>query len=759
MRKEIFLNVVTFVLWHILENPFSNKAVFHFTVCTDKNTAFTGFDEQWHGLNLALCRDIFGVHKVFIFGTFNCTQYTFDEFLVDVRFAEQKIFGNAICTPHFVPRENIKMMRGATLFPNWLIRDNLFEVLRYHFAVSQWINRLKCKDIDVELDVISCVIPRNVVSLYDHDIAYQHSIDDIIEYLSGTSVEVIHHSEITAGGRDVLDIFRFVDESIKSTDLQNSKTIVFIIDRRASTETGNDSYFVLRCDSMESVGELTTNHFIGLHFKLNVEINDDNDCDRDSNKIVKCWLRYGNRQCLRFWPEQLVWFIPRLFVKGKWSGYGLAKRLHSDDYKHGFCVDLKDPVFDRYYKILTSWTHQSVNYHRSKWTKNQGKRFGFRDYVESKMHTQSAMELSDMFKQNEYSSDDILYDISGSDIPQHSNIRTMMKSDDLIIDLIHYVELYQKQPESHCTIEHPLELWQCHHVEEMITDLIAFESEHFEVNAANFNLFDESAVIRGLDHLAEVHNVFSIENKKRIRSYFKTQVDCSLGSKCAALKIHCSRKRELDEGTLAEEAETDEIDSILVVVKSALSSAHCYLLHSDDALYRTSGQSAKFEINPFSTPVVTPTKKEKQEQASAPPSIDFGVHVLQWLPYGVKPRFGSFEEEMVGNPASTLSPQLLEQHRVECAAKMDGIQWTEDNFDELLCLKLYTDCTNLQNLFRRAYWKGSSLETKRSFYQWAIKMYQTFLFHAQPIPKTKNGPITLYHGLNRLFQVCYYYYI
>merc|ERR1712176_1195404 len=35
-------------------------------------------------------------------------------------------------------------------------------------------------------------------------------------------------------------------------------------------------------------------------------------------------------------------------------------------------------------------------------------------------------------------------------------------------------------------------------------------------------------------------------------------------------------------------------------------------------------------------------------------------------------------------------------------------------------------------------------------------MYQTFLFHAQPIPKAERGgggPKTLYHGLNKLFQV------
>ena len=220
------------------------------------------------------------------------------------------------------------------------------------------------------------------------------------------------------------------------------------------------------------------------------------------------------------------------------------------------------------------------------------------------------------------------------------------------------------------------------------------------------------------------------------------------------MKHHVSRRRENADGQ--NESDLDEVDSMLSVTRGSLSSAHCYLLHSDDALYRVSGQSTKFEMNPFSTPVIEQEDEEKKEDdVAAPLSIDFGDHILRWLPYGVLPRFKSFREEMVKNPASTLSPQLLAQHVVECAAKLDGERWTEDNFDELLCLKLYSDCTKLQNLFRRAYWKRADLETKRAFYQWGLMMYKTFLFHAQPIPQMvgKNGMKMLYHGLNKLFVV------
>ena len=160
-------------------------------------------------------------------------------------------------------------------------------------------------------------------------------------------------------------------------------------------------------------------------------------------------------------------------------------------------------------------------------------------------------------------------------------------------------------------------------------------------------------------------------------------------------------------------------------------------------------------MNPFSTPVVDAKVEEKKEDdaPSSVPSIDFGVHPLQWLPYGMLPRFDSFQEEMTGNPASTLTPKILDDYIAKCIAMFDGKQWTEDSLDELLCLKLYSDCTQFQNQFRRSYWNSASIMTKREFYQWAIKMYQTFLYHAQPIPKSKDGMTTLYHGLNRLFQV------
>ena len=721
---------------------------------SDGDSVPMDFDPKWPGLNVDLLRDIFNTHKVFIFGAFNCSSFGLKEFHCGLREAENGVLGGAIVSTQIADTDS-KLKSRATLFPTWLIKDDIFDVFRYHFAVSHCVNQLKCKETGDGLNIFCCVIPEHVISLYDDHLLYEYSIDDIKQYLNAKSMDLVQQIQFE---RDTLEVVGIVDRIGKWSEtlyLRDSKLIVFLIDRRDSKMSGFDTLYVFRCQSIGVMTELTTNHFIGIYYKIS-------DIDDDGIKSVKSWLYYGSRQRLRFWPEQLMWFIPRLFVKPKLSAYKFAKKLYSDNYKHGFCVNLSDPVFERYYKILTSWTHQSVNYRRAKWRRTRGIRYGFRDFVEDRMSGQSLGKLTAFWESNGYSSDDILDDISSPDISGDSNIyKALGQCDDalnVIVNLTNLSKIYGQQPEGQCDGDHPLEIWKCQHVQEMIRYLKKFQRENFEVDAGNIGEFDGNALIRGLDHLGSVHHLFSSQNKERTRHYFKEHLRCVFGRECKALSKHCSRRREMEQepGSRLDVDTFDEVESLLIVTEGALCSAHCYLLHSDETLYRMSGQSAKFELNPFSTAVVAAEDNEAKGDDAPPPSIDFGVHALKWLPFGVLPLFASFEEEMVKNPASTLSPELLDQYRMECIAKLDGVQWTEDNLDELLSLKLYTDCTKLQNLFRRAYWKRTPIDIKRSFYRWALKMYQTFLFHAQPIPKfqSEGGPKTLYHGLNKLFQVC-----
>ena len=92
--------------------------------------------------------------------------------------------------------------------------------------------------------------------------------------------------------------------------------------------------------------------------------------------------------------------------------------------------------------------------------------------------------------------------------------------------------------------------------------------------------------------------------------------------------------------------------------------------------------------------------------------------MLEWLPYDEEPRFGSFREEMVNNPASTVNEQQFDFYKLQCLAKMKG---TKYKLDEMMALKLYSGTTIFQSLLQRAFWTQTLVETNKEFYRWAVK--------------------------------------
>ena len=426
---------------------------------------------------MALLRDILSVHKVFMFGAFNCSEYTLDDFLRDIKMAEtgddekgiKAIFGETIISPHVVREHGDlidpkKFKPHFTLYPEWLIADDLFAVFRRLFAVSQWAANLQRDGVASNLNIFCSVIPEKVVSLYDDEAVYEHSIGDIAEWLSSGSwsVDMGRHRVYSVEQDEVMEIVERIEECSGSIKVDEAELIVLVFDRRNWIKIGTERLTVFRCQSMDSVVELTSNHFIGMHFNVECGGKGPSDC------VARSWLHYGNGQRLRFWPEQLVWFIPRLFVNRKQSGYRFAERLYSDHFKHGFCLKLNDPIFDRFYLILTRWKHQSVNYRRSQWMTTRGLMAGFRDYVEAKLSGQplTIHKLATFWAQNAYSSDDILEDVAASKKESDSNIATVF--DGAFKVLLDAATEYGVEPEAECTLDHPLELWHCHYAQEMI---------------------------------------------------------------------------------------------------------------------------------------------------------------------------------------------------------------------------------------------------------------------------------------------------
>ena len=710
-----------------------------------------------------LIRDIFNTHKVFSFGSFNCREYKWEHFVDSV----SKINTNKyrkIADSMLRKKENFQC--HATLYPNYLIDDDIFEIMDQIFAVSDAINRFLMQKGDLDrLDVFCFVIPERVVSLYDRQMRYISKINDIENWIKNKDLEVLHRSKMGKKQNEADNLFNWIQQwsawASISPHSGESRALVIIIDRSELTQSGTESLIILHCWSAEDVFALTVNHYIGLHFSI---------CDKENGMdgiIVRSWLQYGNGQSLRFWPEQLVWFIPRLFVKRDINGHDYLMKIYSDDYKHGFCVDLNDPHFNYYYKLLTGWTHVSVNYRRRGRNEVQQVHSGLRDYVQGKYQeidhsdTRSVpLILNNFLNDSAYCSDSIFEDLCDGKLRIDSNIALMLKEDaKFVAALSRCVSRYKNKMLGICTVDHLQELWHCPFVGKLVAALQRYQTAQYKITELNIRQFEHSVTIQGLDHLVAVHNMFSIRNRGRIQNYFMRQCGCHSAENCQALIHHARRRREIRNDSPPTKSYDDTEDVNMLVTINALSSAHCYLLHSEEALYRLSGDSLKFEMMPFSTDIASNTEDNKPDEGTdTPKRIDFGVHILQWLRVDQAPDFATFFEEMIMNPESTLSEEIWDEYRMHCVALVDGKEWTMEHLDELMCLKLYSDSTKLQNLFRKAFWKSSKmspLKTKKQFYQWGLLMYKTFLYHARPIMKNPNGtgPCKLYHGLNQLFRV------
>ena len=114
--------------------------------------------------------------------------------------------------------------------------------------------------------------------------------------------------------------------------------------------------------------------------------------------------------------------------------------------------------------------------------------------------------------------------------------------------------------------------------------------------------------------------------------------------------------------------------------------------------------------------------------------MEFGQNVLEWLGYGEQSVFTSFKEEIMPN----INVNNMEQ---KCSKLMEYKAYQQYNLNELMSIKIYTDCEQYQSKLRRAFWSSSCKATKRLYYQWALQLYKTTLYHATP------KSITLYHGM------------
>ena len=166
-----------------------------------------------------------------------------------------------------------------------------------------------------------------------------------------------------------------------------------------------------------------------------------------------------------------------------------------------------------------------------------------------------------------------------------------------------------------CTVKYMLNLADCPHIHRIICHLKKFNEHAFAVDAGNVTEFDLSAIILSFAHLVTVHNLFSIKNRPLIREHISHRIGCNAGPECQVLQNHAQRKREGNEvqnRNCNKKTKVNAVRSLCKVTSGVLCSAHCYILHSENELYRVSGASNKFESR-FSTPVVTMKEDEEKD--------------------------------------------------------------------------------------------------------------------------------------------------
>ena len=701
--------------------------------------------------------DIFGVHKALVFGRLQREDYSAAEFMKNLKTAEKKKFGDDICS-QYVSEKDPRFM--LSFYPEYLINDDVFEVMACHFAVSSVVRSMSEKlDIAEDLHICSVVVPVAVCSRYDVDVPYQPTITNIDNFVNGvTTSDFSVIRSITPDITNIMDIAETLQMLISHLNASNAndKVIVIVFNRQKETDYDGTKISIFGCDEALKLQKFHQNHFISLDFHV---YKAQNKLPDESGRVTCCWMNFGLGQRLRFYPEYAVWIIPHLFVRStKMTAHQFLERIYDDHYKHGWRVSLDDPVFNKYYHIITQHEHISNNYNRNEVDEKQkGVQRLLRDYLDEKMRLKSAKTLSNHVIEQAHDSESILEDMEDA---KTSNIIRSSGLDAGDIRSLRFSVL--KFQNMDCKEASPHELVDCEHVEILIKNLRKLQDCDLAVDALNVVQFDIESVISSFDHIIKVHGFLNDDAVKleKIQHFVTDRITCSDGANCQILKSHSERTRERQNVEEKIDEPVHEVDTLCEVTADTLHSIHCYLLHHDAHLYRLKSGRENDAGSRFATAVAEEERKDAAdvqvdgaEAFARSKGINFGLNVLQWLQYGDDPHFGTLGEEMVNNPESTIDAHIFEQYLMICLAK---IKETNFSLNEMICLKFYTDTNEMQSQLRKAHWTAALLKVRKVYYQWAMGLYRAHLYHDAPIPTASGSttkPCRLYHGLNQLFTV------
>ena len=760
-QKEVIVNVV--ILHIVYDLYFESDDVPSDDVNRWKNG--DDFSTQWTGLNLNLLVDIYHVHKGLLFGQFQFQDYTMKQFMANAQSADETVFKDAICSPNISKN---KKAFSLSFHPSYVINDDIFEVMACHYAVSSLVNRLDLKAFKGDqLRIRSIVAPAAVTSIYDSTVEHRSTIDNVADYITSISSSNTH---ICRGIKcDIADISTMTQILSKMLELitptVSNGDMVIAFDR----QNGLKRVSIFECNDVSELKGFYKNYFLG--FDLKVTQNSGNANGPNGNRLVRCWMRFGENQRMRFYPEFSTWIVPRLFARNEGiTASKFVDKLYSAEYKWGWRVSLDDPVFNRYYQMITKYEHVSVNYNRDEMSAStKFSDSGIRDHLEQRVRRPVVVGLVGFFGDHAFDSDAILEDVIGAKShgeltefghSKPSNIAGFMSQwNPLHFRAIKH-RLFRYQ-DMECCSKNEMPIEQCPFIDDVVADLKMLQEHDFNVDVTNYLQYELESVTSARDHIILVHRLLSAgneEDQKRIRRHIQSHVQCTeQGSTCKVVKAQKERIDKKEEMKRNAE-EPDQVTGECEALCDTLYDLHCRVFHADVELPRPTTCNNRFELTIPDSDSKTESKEESKTEENAPSdpaAINFGLSVLRWLQFGDSALFDSLREELIKNPDSTISPKIYDNLRRECAAKIKDTVFT---LKEMLSLKAYSDTTAFQAALGRAHWDTGNMsdEKKLSFYHWAMTLYKVHLYHATPIsPKNESStkPRALYTGMSQILTL------
>eukprot|EP01084_Bolivina_argentea_P315930 547505_1 len=615
------------------------------------------------------------------------------------------------------------------------------------FSASHLVrNLMESKDSASTLKVKIFVIPDKVVSIYDDKVTFPCTIDQMDLFLNNNQCYIYERATISEiRSENISDINQILQNRVEYLNEQiegQVKDLMIVVDRRRIERCNFDTIYVFRNEESK-FKQLNSNGIISLHFHVSQNIETD-------TRVVQCHLLYGINKIfyIRFFPEYLTsGVIMRMFTKKSTSNhYDIIQKIYNDQYKHGFVVSLKDPIFEKYYKIITKYSHVTVNYYRhiSVLDEDQNEHDDIKQinqckldktldidkcscihYIVGALISFKEMDMKNVNKKKydlEYLNncyDHIICVHSFcSNFEKRKSIQTHVRqlvgecqngqqctSVDRHIERINERNADSLQMEQHTstsTLEDILVMYlnslHCYLLHDQSSRMDRIEENQTDVNVSRFttetnDLMEE--MIKFINKI-DTENIFIREfnNWLTVEEYDLTSV---------LMDIDCN------------------INGIKDMKQSNI---YCFMVQYQkqklfDLLYEKYVDVYNDNVN----------------------AINFGTSVLNWFEYGNEPTFySSLYDEILNNKYSVVDDELLEEYKVKCSLKVISTSARYTFYlKEMLSLMLYTNTTALCSNFRRSFWKNTNYKMKTEFYWWATTIYQAFLYHAQPLPRLSSN--------------------